>query len=967
MNLSSMKRYVMAIAVASGVLLAPQWACAAGLQGITVYSVLGQPLRAEIQVSAAKDERIGMTAYLASRAAFSQAGLRYSSTLQQLRFELENRASGPVIKVTSVGPINDPFVQFLLELSWPAGRVSREYTFLIDPPPDVRASPAVTVRTAPQPAKEAEATDDAPVAAPTAAPQPATQTPALPAAGEYVVKPGETLYRVARAHRYPGVTQEQMQLAIYLRNPGAFDGAITRLRAGAVLQIPPVEEVRTIPVSPRRTRAGDSGTSVRPRTEPLARADDGPKKKPVVSASEVRKREQELKKYQAQADQLEKNVEELQRQLEQKNQNMAEMQEQVKAAQQAKAAEQAPATDTAPPPVTTEAPPVVAPPAPPPVIEAPPIPGAPPIPDDAPAPDVPVVPEQPPEAPPVIDIDEPAMQDPPPVPPELPATPPATPSSPPPELDAPDAADGGMGLLVWIGGGVVLLLVVLGGVFFLRRRKPSGNTTVAVSAFDKPLPEEGLSTLGPNSVFQETRGQTVDTENPAAPLTHSGFTQGHGIDTGDEVDPVEEADVYIAYGRDEQALEILLDALQKNPHRTAIHAKLLEIYANRKSIQQFDTLASELYAQTGGQGVDWERAVALGRVLEPGNPLYGGGADASSAKPASLDFSLAPADAEADMEAETPSRPLEDDAAGFASVTDPVGIVFSPTQSAPSLPEAEDDPLLSLLQEESVTGADADMELMRQETGAIPTSAPAPTPTPAAMKEPAETPLPTLPAREPVDEQTATTVVDAPTDMDLDVGQEEAPDVPTLPPDAPVFAPAADAGQKSLVDFDLDVPSEVSARQREKEMGESDVMAATAFMTVEPDDDMEFNVELTESTILGAAGGSGFDLSGLDLELGRQEQQAAAEKPAPAPTPVPAPTPAPTPAPAPIAPAPVEAEEDGDVVDARRDEVNTKLDLAKAYEEMGDLEGARELLNEVVSEGAPDQVAAAREMLKNIQ
>ncbi len=69
------------------------------------------------------------------------------------------------------------------------------------------------------------------------------------------------------------------------------------------------------------------------------------------------------------------------------------------------------------------------------------------------------------------------------------------------------------------------------------------------------------------------------------------------IDT-DEVDPVAEADVYMAYGRDTQAEEILLEALQKDPQRTAIHAKLLEIYANRRSLKQFETLASELYAQT---------------------------------------------------------------------------------------------------------------------------------------------------------------------------------------------------------------------------------------------------------------------------------------------------------------------------------------------------------------------------------
>jgi pilus assembly protein FimV len=98
------------------------------------------------------------------------------------------------------------------------------------------------------------------------------------------------------------------------------------------------------------------------------------------------------------------------------------------------------------------------------------------------------------------------------------------------------------------------------------------------------------------------------------------------IDAEEGVDPVAEADVYMAYGRDAQAEEILLDALKTDPTRTAIHVKLLEIYAGRKNNKQFETLASDLYAQTGGVGGDWEKAAAMGLKLDPANPLYGGAA-----------------------------------------------------------------------------------------------------------------------------------------------------------------------------------------------------------------------------------------------------------------------------------------------------------------------------------------------------
>ncbi|MBS1171771.1 MAG: fimV, partial [Proteobacteria bacterium] len=96
------------------------------------------------------------------------------------------------------------------------------------------------------------------------------------------------------------------------------------------------------------------------------------------------------------------------------------------------------------------------------------------------------------------------------------------------------------------------------------------------------------------------------------------------IDADEGVDPVAEADVYMAYGRDAQAEEILLDALKNEPTRHAIHVKLMEIYAQRKSLKQFENHASELYAQTGGVGADWEKAAAMGRKLDPANPLYGG-------------------------------------------------------------------------------------------------------------------------------------------------------------------------------------------------------------------------------------------------------------------------------------------------------------------------------------------------------
>ena len=110
--------------ILSGIPLAAQ---AAGLGKIVVLSSLGQPLRAEIDVLATRDEFSGMKAQLAPPDAFKQAGLDYATTLLSIRFKLDKRADGqPVLRLTSDRPINDPFVDMLLELNWPAGRLVRE-------------------------------------------------------------------------------------------------------------------------------------------------------------------------------------------------------------------------------------------------------------------------------------------------------------------------------------------------------------------------------------------------------------------------------------------------------------------------------------------------------------------------------------------------------------------------------------------------------------------------------------------------------------------------------------------------------------------------------------------------------------------------------------------------------------------------------------------------------------------------
>lgn len=93
------------------------------------------------------------------------------------------------------------------------------------------------------------------------------------------------------------------------------------------------------------------------------------------------------------------------------------------------------------------------------------------------------------------------------------------------------------------------------------------------------------------------------------------------LDAGD-VDPVAEADVYLAYGRDLQAEEILKEALRTDPNRTALHQKLADIYAKRHDRKAFEAVAQTLHGLTQGKGVDWQRLADQGRILDPENALY---------------------------------------------------------------------------------------------------------------------------------------------------------------------------------------------------------------------------------------------------------------------------------------------------------------------------------------------------------
>lgn len=185
-------------------------------------------------------------------------------------------------------------------------------------------------------------------------------------------------------------------------------------------------------------------------------------------------------------------------------------------------------------------------------------------------------------------------------------------------------------------GGLVALIAGLG---FWRVRQRKKNAAQVDSSFLE-------SRLQPDSFFGASGGQRIDTANESGGATGSSMVYSPSqLDAADDVDPVAEADVYLAYGRDLQAEEILKEAAKNSPGRLAIHSKLLEIYAKRKDTRSFEASATQAFKITGPTSQDWMRVCEMGLGIDPQNPLYqpGGvpeGADAADIAPSAFEGTM---------------------------------------------------------------------------------------------------------------------------------------------------------------------------------------------------------------------------------------------------------------------------------------------------------------------------------------
>lgn len=623
---------------------------ALALGRVVVQSALGEPLRAEIDVPDINaEEASSLRVGLASGDTFRAAGVDVNAALATLQISLQRRADGRAyLRLTSSRPVTEPFVDLIVEANWSSGRMVRDYTLLFDPPnlraaapqpapvaPGVSAAPAPRAAApapsvsqpqvqppraatpAPAAAAPAPAAAPVPAPAPVARPTPAPAAPSSAGGGQVRVKAGDTAGGIAAANKPAEVSLDQMLVAMLRQNPNAFiSGNVNRMKAGVVLDLPsaaqasaiaPSEARQTITAQSRdfnefrrrlagsapeagvaaadRQAAGQVQTEVK-EAKPAAPAADkltlSKEAAPGQAANEDKiAKERQAKEASSRVAELSRNIEELSK--------LGAGGAPAPAAPAPAAPAPAPAA-AAPAPAPAPAPTVTVPTAPAPT-EAAPSPAAP----AAQAPATPPV--EPPAA-------EAPSTTPAPVKPPLPV--------PTPLPDEPSFFDQlrDNPLALPLAGGLLALLAGL-GLYRMRQRKHG-------SSVDSSFLE---SRLQPDSFFGSSGGQRIDTAESVASGSSMVYSPSQ-LDAAGDVDPVAEADVYLAYGRDLQAEEILKEAMRSTPTRVAIHNKLLEIYAKRRDARAFEVVATEAYNLTQGQGPEWEHACELGKELDPSNPLY---------------------------------------------------------------------------------------------------------------------------------------------------------------------------------------------------------------------------------------------------------------------------------------------------------------------------------------------------------
>lgn len=635
-------------------------AMALELGQIQVKSALGQPLVAEIPLRDVTPQELrGLNAQLAPPEAFARAGVSAGVPSVPLNFSVVDGPQGKVIRITSEQPVNDPYLDLLVQVDAAGNRTVHEYTLLLDPPGGAQPLP-VPAQDTPRVAQTQ------PMAARPA--EPSTARPSVPAGSAATGRPasgrygpvtrGQTLSEIARATAPAGADISQMMLALKRANPEAFyRDNINALKAGAVLRVPDDAQVRATAVSAalaevrrqneawrsdRAATAVAAGARSSPAAGDHGHADDALDRLALVPArqggagtgvhgtdrDELARNREALTALQQQDEELKSRLKDLEeinarnaRLLALKDNEIAELQQKLAAIRQAvppAAATSTPKTAAATPSATTTAP-VAAPAANASVAQAARTPA--PVPASAATAAA--------KSPASVAATQPSSG-------SAPAAK-AAPSQAKPALRpaAPAAADEPWYMRPWAMGlaGVAVVALALAGLV-ARRRKPAA------------------APVAPRSLAEHFDDASADAEQDA----------------------------------DQAAL---LDALSAHPDDVGLHLELVSLYYSRRDVERFEAAAEAMYAHvTDPEQPEWQDVLAMGRDLAPEHPLFA----APPARSAFSEVAMAERAADAASHAEVP--PGETRSTTDTPAAGPVqDATLSPTppvsESAPQRPLSE--------------------------------------------------------------------------------------------------------------------------------------------------------------------------------------------------------------------------------------------------------------------------------------
>jgi len=542
---------VVSLAAASTSLLA------LGLGEIKLKSGLNQPLNAEITLLSIRGEAdFQLRGKLGSIADFDRSGIERTYFLGKIRFKTTTKDNGDrVLQLTTQEPVKEPFLNFLVDLEWPNGRLLREYTVLLDPPifddaPKTTVAPAI--REPRQPVQRPQQTY--------VAPEPRWE-------GEIYgpTSSSDTLWGIAAKVKPSDVTMQQAMIAIFEANPKAFmRGNINILKRGADIRVPDsdrfqqVTQREALRMIAAHNDNWKSGRKTAPRVVMDTSADSSMSNQTVSQNSdigrlslstdstdtgstgssvsdllteeenEVLKQQNESLTEQSRADA--EKIEQLERLLELKNTQLANIQN--------REAEQTITTDSSTDTVgetTTENSNSAE------VIE-------------------PKVETK------IVDV---------------------TPTSIAPVKESASfldrTMDGAYNLYLLIAGAIIILFLIP-----LFRRKSQGvdyKDAVAASASSTATAVERVSPITESA--DEVLAQTDAMDSEFLDIDNESFEETE-VETSETSDPLGEADIYLAYGKYEQAENLLLTAIDENPERLELNSKLLECYAEMNDKEKFD-------------------------------------------------------------------------------------------------------------------------------------------------------------------------------------------------------------------------------------------------------------------------------------------------------------------------------------------------------------------------------------------